>query len=491
MKKGVMMQYFHWYLNDDSSLYQTIINKASELKKAGFTALWLPPAYKGQAGVHDVGYGVYDLYDLGEFDQKGSVSTKYGTKDEYLEAIAELHEVGIDVYADIVFNHKMGADHTEVVNVDVQSSDNRLINIEENQNIEAWTSFTFPGRKDKYSTFKWNKDCFSGVDYDNRKARNAIYKIIPEWNKNVDDENGNYDYLMGADINFNNQDVVDELYKYGLWYLKFTGVDGFRLDALKHIDRHFFKNWLSYLRQKSRKELFTVGEYWSADINDLLLYLKENDDCLSLFDVPLHLKFFQACNASGTFDMGSLWNDTLVLKKNQNAVTFVENHDTQAGQALESVIQDWFKPLAYACILLREKGYPCVFYGDYYGIEKTNSPSLKKEIDLMIFLRQHIMNGHCHDYFDHFDVVGWTFEGDDNPKSGLAIIMSDGPEGIKPMYIGKNHCGQKYIDITYKTDNEVIIGDDGVGLFKTNGGSYHLYVNEEYFKLSQTSINNH
>ena len=42
--------------------------------------LWLPPAYKGVGGKNDNGYGVYDLYDLGEFNQKGSIETKYGTK---------------------------------------------------------------------------------------------------------------------------------------------------------------------------------------------------------------------------------------------------------------------------------------------------------------------------------------------------------------------------------------------------------------------------
>ena len=52
--------------------------------------LWLPPAYKGADGAEDSGYTVYDLYDLGEFDQKGSVRTKYGTKDEYVAAIKEL-----------------------------------------------------------------------------------------------------------------------------------------------------------------------------------------------------------------------------------------------------------------------------------------------------------------------------------------------------------------------------------------------------------------
>ena len=54
----------------------------------------MPPAYKGANGKADVGYGVYDLYDLGEFDQKGTVATKYGTREEYLAAIAALHAGG-------------------------------------------------------------------------------------------------------------------------------------------------------------------------------------------------------------------------------------------------------------------------------------------------------------------------------------------------------------------------------------------------------------
>lgn len=56
----------------------------------------MPPACKGANGREDVGYSVYDLYDLGEFDQKGSVPTKYGTKEEYLEAVDALHREGMD-----------------------------------------------------------------------------------------------------------------------------------------------------------------------------------------------------------------------------------------------------------------------------------------------------------------------------------------------------------------------------------------------------------
>ena len=98
MKQGVLMQYFEWYLPSDPHLYQKVKADAQHLFDIGVTALWLPPAFKGIGGTQDVGYGVYDLYDLGEFYQKGTVPTKYGTKDEYLQAIQALQQVGIQVY---------------------------------------------------------------------------------------------------------------------------------------------------------------------------------------------------------------------------------------------------------------------------------------------------------------------------------------------------------------------------------------------------------
>ena len=107
-----MMQYFEWYLPNDGLWWKRCAAKAINLRDLGITRVWLPPAYKGTSQ-EDVGYGVYDLYDLGEFDQKGTVRTKYGTKQEYEEAITAFHKAGIQVFADIVLNHRMGGDGTE------------------------------------------------------------------------------------------------------------------------------------------------------------------------------------------------------------------------------------------------------------------------------------------------------------------------------------------------------------------------------------------
>src|SRR3954465_9904610 len=103
--RGVMFQYFEWNCPNDGSLWRELAARARELKNLGTTAVWLPPAYKGMDGDHDVGYAPYDLYDLGEFDQKGSVRTKYGTRDDFLAAVQALQLAGMHAYADVVLNH--------------------------------------------------------------------------------------------------------------------------------------------------------------------------------------------------------------------------------------------------------------------------------------------------------------------------------------------------------------------------------------------------
>ncbi|MEE8886681.1 MAG: alpha-amylase [Eubacteriales bacterium] len=477
-RNGTMMQYFEWYLPNDGTFWNKAAAEAENISDAGITAVWFPPAYKGQAGINDVGYGVYDLYDLGEFDQKGTVRTKYGTKDEYLAAIRACHKAGMDVYADMVFNHKMGADYSERVKAyPVESTDRTKINGGERE-IEAWTGFNFPGRKDKYSDFHWDHTCFDGVDWDQRTEHSAIYEFEnTPFDKGVDKENGNYDYLMGADLAFSVPKVREELYRYGLWYLDFTGVDGFRLDAVKHIENNFFGEWLDKLRKKTGRELFAVGEYWQADLGALKDYLNKCWGAMSLFDVPLHMHFFQACHSGGHYDMRTIFDDTLVQADPCHAVTFVANHDTQKGQALQTVIENWFKPLAYAMILLRPQGYPCVFYGDYYGVACKDVPPFKDVIDKMLAVRRDKLYGEFHDYLDNPDIIGWTCEGDEDHKdSGCAVLVDDGPAGEKIMYVGKRHSNEKFIDVMGNQKEEVIIDDQGNGCFKVDGGSVSVYV---------------
>lgn len=490
---GTLMQYFHWYYPNDGTLWKKVSAEAMQLSETGITSLWLPPAYKATKGIDDAGYGVYDLYDLGEFDQKGTIRTKYGTKDEYLEAIRAAHEAKMQIYADVVLNHKAGADDYERVEAKRVYADNRNIEYGDPDYIDAWTSFKFPGRNGKYSAFQWFWKHFDGVDWDENKKEKAIFKFTmrdTNWEPILDPEVGNYDYLMYADIDFMDPDVNAELRSWGKWYLDFTGVDGFRLDAIKHIKFDFFKDYLNDLRSYTGKELFTVGEYWNYNLRILLLYLEKSDYKMSLFDAPLHMNFYDASKAGRNYDLRRIFDNTLVQVKPEFTVTIVENHDTQPLQSLESPVDHWFKSLAYAIILLRADGYPCIFYPDYYGASYSDYGKDGKQYDItlaampklqeMIQARNKFAYGTQRDYFDHPNVVGWTRQGDaDHQGSGIAVLLSNGDDGWKWMEIGKVHAGKTFYDYLGNYPGEITINADGWGEFRTKGGSVSAWVSRK------------
>ncbi len=475
-----MMQYFEWYLPNDCTLWNKVAEEAKHLNHIGITHIWLPPAYKAAGGKEDVGYGVYDLYDLGEFDQKGSIPTKYGTKEEYLNAIKVLQENHIKVLADIVLNHKMGADETEEVLAVEDDNSNRNVSLTDAKPIKVWTKYTFPTRGDKYSNFHWNWTHFHGVDWDENTGNSAIYKFYGKhWDENVDKENGNFDYLMGADIDLNNFDVITELQTWGKWYVTETGIDGFRLDALKHIRTEFYVNWLKNLREEMDKGLYTVGEYWSADIDTMTQYIEKIDGCMSLFDVPLHYNLYRASISNGEFNMSQIFDGTLVQSNPDKAVTFVDNHDTEIGQPLESWILDWFKPHAYALILLRKEGIPCIFYGDYYGIASQNKKPKKEILDILLNVRENYAYGEQNDYFNDNHLIGFTRVGDDeHPNSGVAVIMTNKLGGSIAMNVGKHLANAVLYDCTRSCSETVQIDNEGNGIFYCKDGSVSVWIKQ-------------
>src|SRR5215213_6031000 len=126
MDNKTMIQFFDWYCPADGQHWNRFANETGHLLELGINAAWLPPAYKGIRGNVSEGYDVYDLYDLGEFDQKGSVRTKYGTSAEYIAAIELARSSGMQVYADIVLNHMGGAEETERVRAIKVDPDDRM-----------------------------------------------------------------------------------------------------------------------------------------------------------------------------------------------------------------------------------------------------------------------------------------------------------------------------------------------------------------------------
>lgn len=486
---GVIFQTYHWYTDGGGTFWNALAGRARSLAKAGFTAAWLPPAYKGAGGGEDVGYGVYDRYDLGEFDQKGSVATKYGSRRAFEGAVRTLQRAGLQVYADIVMNHMMGGDALESVNATPYGRTDRREPKGSTQPIRTYTHFQYPGRKGRYSTFEWRWPQFDATDTnaDAPDDRDTIWLFEgKQFDQEVSDENGNDDYLMGCDLDFQEGTVREALLQWGRWFVETMSVDGLRLDALKHLPHSFIGEWLPAMRQAAGRELFAVGEYWSHRVESLTGYLESVQQEMSLFDVPLQGHFAEASRKGDAYDLRKIFDHTLVRQAPEKAVTFVSSHDAQPLQALESVVEPWFVPLAYALILLRQGGYPCVFVADYDGAGYEGRgrdgqtyaitlPSHRMLIDRFLQVRRRYLQGEQVDCFEAPNRIGWVSRGATGQSAGgFVVVLGNGPEGALRMQAGA--ADTVYRDVCKHVAEAVRTDAEGWADFPCPGRSLAVYV---------------
>jgi len=329
---GVLMQAFYWDCpkkeNREFNWWNFVRTKIPSLKKVGFTALWLPPASKAaNIGGMSMGYDPYDYYDLGEFDQKHTVKTWFGSKDELIELINSIHNNEMYVYADLVLNHNSGADEQEKNPID-----NKL----------RWTKFL-----PKSGKFERNWKCFHP-------------SFFERWD--------NMEFGEMPDLCHRNPYVYTEMMRLAKWMIEDIRFDGFRYDFVLGYGGWLVKSILERRYKRNGKTDFApfgVGECWDTD-RSIDQWLDEvnnwSDNPGWAFDFPLRDKLKKLCDEYGYSLVNMTTGDTLVDERPSCAVTFVENHDIIRTN---EIINE--KMLAYAWILTHE-GYPCVFWYDYFNL---------------------------------------------------------------------------------------------------------------------------
>ena len=116
---------------------------------------------------------------------------------------------------------------------------------------------------------KYGHEHFTGTDYDATTKKVSIFRILSEdgaknWSQSVDlTELGNYDYLMFADVCFENPEVVEDVKRWAEWIGKETRIKGIRFDAIKHFSEDFLRELVGHLNQTVGEGWFLVGEVGS------------------------------------------------------------------------------------------------------------------------------------------------------------------------------------------------------------------------------------
>ena len=310
---GVILQGFYWDAPSDGGhqWWDLLATNANNFANEGFTAIWLPPSLKGASGGYSNGYDIFDDYDLGSKDQRGTIPTRWGTKTSLVNAVAKLRRAGMEVYLDTVLVHRDGDDGKQNFNY---------------RDSLGGTNGRFPKTA---ADFTWEHSDF------------------------------------GRGLNFSNPRTHDELIKAGAWRTDTLGTQGLRIDYAKGLPGNFL---LDYISTPDLSGQFTFVEYWDENPDVLATYAKAYvNNKISVLDFPLWGKLKDMEMGNGYFDMRNLVNAGYIGRDADHAVTFVENHDTDVSYPTTRN-----KHLGYAYILTQQ-GYPCVFWRDYfdYGLKSV------------------------------------------------------------------------------------------------------------------------
>lgn len=295
---------------------QGIIDKLDYIQEIGATAIWLTPVVQNQTGGYH-GYWATDFYQ---------VDKHWGDLAKLKELVDRAHSRGIKVLLDVVVNHTAPT--------------------------HPWISD--PGRD---SWFHHE----GGIN---------------NWDDQAEIENGS---LAGLpDLAQENPAVADYLIEMSKWWISQTGVDGFRLDTVRHVPRWFWERYTSEIR-RAFPGFFFLGEVWSEDPAYLASYQGVGIDALTNF--PLYYKIKASFGTgNGTYQLATLAEALDAAMPNSGLMgNFIDNHDVPRfiSDNAPGGADKLKLALAY---LLTSKGIPIIYYGTEVGMEGGGDPDNRRDM---------------------------------------------------------------------------------------------------------------
>ena len=295
------------------------------LKKLGVKAVLFNPLF--ESSTH--GYTTKDMR---------KVDVRLGDNDDLKKISEELHENGIRLIFDAVFNH-VGREFGPFQDV----LKNRW-----NSPYKDWFNVNFDG----------NNSYNDGLWYEGWEGHEELVKL-----------------------NLNNPEVVQYLLDTVDFWIDEFGVDGLRLDVAYMLNKDFLKALRKHVKSRD-PEFALIGEMIHGDcktiVNDEMLDSATNYECYKGIYSSLNSKNFYEILYSFNRQFGK---DPWCLYTGMNLMNFIDNHDVSR---IASILErpELLEP-AYV-LLMTMPGVPCIYYGSEWGIKgdkKEGDPALRPEIE--------------------------------------------------------------------------------------------------------------
>lgn len=281
-----------------------LIEKLDYIEGLGFSAIWISPVVDNQRGGYH-GYWTVDFY---------AVEEHFGDMETLRQLVREAHARDMKVIVDLVVNH---------------------------------TAVLHP----------WNAD----PEYDDWfNPRRPLVEAETQ------EEIETFWLASLPDLNHENPEVNEYLIDMSLWWIEQTGIDGYRLDTVKHVPAHFWEAFADAIHAEY-PDFYLVGEVFDGRLNYVGNY--QNTGMNGLLDFPIYFPLQRMLVQDGTgTELARMMEQAAQYPDRSQMGTFIDNHDVERFINNERNFREG-KLRQGLLFLFTYTGIPIMYYGTEIPLE--------------------------------------------------------------------------------------------------------------------------